>query len=79
MLKQIAIFYVGPAFAAVASVVFAALLLSAVNTALADLVSIQFMLSRDKELPRGALGPQPVRDAQAPAGGRARSSRRWSS
>ncbi len=51
MLKQIAIHYVGPAFAAVASVVFAALLLSAVNTALADLVSIQFMLSRDKELP----------------------------
>ena len=53
MLKQIAIFYVGPAFAAVAAIVFAALLLSAVNTALADLVSIQFMLSRDKELPRG--------------------------
>jgi len=55
MLKQIAIHYVGPGFAAVASVVFAALLLSAVNTALADLVSIQFMLSRDKELPQ-ALG-----------------------
>jgi len=55
MLKQIATHYVGPAFAAVASVVFAALLLSAVNTALADLVSIQFMLSRDKELPN-ALG-----------------------
>ncbi len=51
MLKQIAIHYVGPGFAAIASVVFAALLLSAVNTALADLVSIQFMLSRDKELP----------------------------
>ena len=53
MLKQIASHYVGPGFAAVASVVFAALLLSAVNTALADLVSIQFMLSRDKELPHG--------------------------
>ena len=52
MLKQIAIYYVGPGFAAVASVVFAAHLLSAVNTALADLVSIQFMLSRDKELPQ---------------------------
>jgi len=51
MLKQIAIQYVGPGFAAIAAVVFAALLLSAVNTALADLVSIQFMLSRDKELP----------------------------
>ncbi len=52
MLKVIATKYVGGGFAAVASVVFAALLLSAVNTALADLVSIQFMLSRDKELPR---------------------------
>jgi amino acid transporter/nucleotide-binding universal stress UspA family protein len=56
MLKQIAIYYVGPVFAAVASVVFAALLLSAVNTALADLVSIQFMLSRDKELPHALSG-----------------------
>ncbi len=56
MLKQIAIHYVGPGFAAVASVVFAALLLSAVNTALADLVSIQFMLSRDKELPHALAG-----------------------
>jgi len=51
MLKVIAARFVGPAFAAVSSVVFAALLFSAVNTALADLVSIQFMLSRDKELP----------------------------
>ena len=56
MLKMIAIQYVGPGFAAVASVVFAALLLSAVNTSLADLVSIQFMLSRDKELPRALSG-----------------------
>ncbi len=56
MLKQIAIHYVGPAFAAIASVVFATLLLSAVNTALADLVSIQFMLSRDKELPHALAG-----------------------
>ncbi|WP_422923983.1 universal stress protein [Singulisphaera sp. PoT] len=52
MLKVIAVHYVGETFAKVASVVFAALLLSAVNTALADLVSIQFMLSRDKELPK---------------------------
>ncbi|HEX8201604.1 MAG TPA: universal stress protein, partial [Isosphaeraceae bacterium] len=51
MLKVIAAHYIGPAFATAASVVFALLLLSAVNTALADLVSIQFMLSRDKELP----------------------------
>ena len=34
MLKQIAVHYVGPGFAAIASIVFAALLLSAVNTAL---------------------------------------------
>jgi amino acid transporter/nucleotide-binding universal stress UspA family protein len=51
MLKVIATSYVGPTFAAVSSIVFAVLLFSAVNTALADLVSIQFMLSRDKELP----------------------------
>jgi nucleotide-binding universal stress UspA family protein len=53
MLKVIATRFVGPSFAAVSSVVFAALLFSAVNTALADLVSIQFMLSRDRELPHG--------------------------
>jgi len=52
MLKVIAVHYVGETFAKISSVIFAALLLSAVNTALADLVSIQFMLSRDKELPR---------------------------
>ena len=54
MLKVIAAYFVDPIipmFSAVSAVVFAALLLSAVNTALADLVSIQFMLSRDKELP----------------------------
>jgi amino acid transporter/nucleotide-binding universal stress UspA family protein len=52
MLKVIAREYVGPSFAAVSSVVFAALLLSATNTAVGALVSVQFMLSRDKELPR---------------------------
>ena len=56
MLKVIAKYYVGPIFSNVSAVVFAALLLSAVNTALADLVSIQFMLSRDKELPRAFSG-----------------------
>src|SRR4051794_30681746 len=56
MLKVVAFYYVGPTFAAVASFVFALLLLSAVNTALADLVSIQFMLSRDKELPHAFGG-----------------------
>src|SRR5207249_2764775 len=56
MLKVIAKQYVGPSFAGVSSVVFAALLLSAVNTALSDLVSIQFMMSRDKELPHEFAG-----------------------
>ncbi|MBX6313837.1 MAG: amino acid permease [Isosphaeraceae bacterium] len=51
MLKVIAAYYVGPLFASASSIVFAVLLFSAVNTALTDLVSIQFMLSRDKELP----------------------------
>src|SRR5207249_1965378 len=56
MLKVIAAHYVGDTFAKLSSVVFAMLLLSAVNTALADLVSIQFMLSRDNELPRAFSG-----------------------
>ena len=59
MLKVIAAYFVDPIipmFSAVSAVVFAALLLSAVNTALADLVSIQFMLSRDKELPHAFSG-----------------------
>ncbi|HEU5118611.1 MAG TPA: universal stress protein, partial [Isosphaeraceae bacterium] len=51
MLKVIAAQYVGPGFAAVSSVVFAALLLSAGNTAISALVSVQFMLAQDKELP----------------------------
>jgi nucleotide-binding universal stress UspA family protein len=52
MLKILAAHYVGATFASVAAVVFALLLLSAVNTAITDLVSIQFMMARDKELPR---------------------------
>jgi amino acid transporter len=56
MLKVIATQYIGPVFAGASSVVFAALLLSAVNTALAGVVSIQFMLSRDKELPHAFAG-----------------------
>jgi amino acid transporter/nucleotide-binding universal stress UspA family protein len=51
MLRILAEYYVGPTFAAVAAIVFALLLLSAVNTAVADLVSIQFMMARDNELP----------------------------
>lgn len=56
MLRVIASVYIGDTFAKVSSVVFGLLLLSAVNTALADLVSIQFMLSRDKELPHAFSG-----------------------
>jgi amino acid transporter/nucleotide-binding universal stress UspA family protein len=56
MLRVIAAYYVHPTFAAISAVVFAALLLSAVNTALGALVSVQFMLSRDKELPTVLAG-----------------------
>ncbi|MER3417202.1 MAG: amino acid transporter [Gemmataceae bacterium] len=51
MLRLLAHHYVGPIFAAVASFVFALLLLSSVNTAVTDLVSVQYMMSRDRELP----------------------------
>src|SRR5262249_57550410 len=51
MLRVLATHYVGPVFAAIASLVFALLLLSAVNTAVTDLVSIQYMMARDQELP----------------------------
>jgi amino acid transporter/nucleotide-binding universal stress UspA family protein len=56
MMRLLAEYYVGPGFATAASVVFALLLLSAVNTAVTDLVSIQFMMARDKELPRAMGG-----------------------
>lgn len=51
MLNVLASHYVGPRFAGFAGLVFAGLLLSAANTAVTDLVSIQFMMARDKELP----------------------------
>ncbi|MCI0455488.1 MAG: amino acid permease [Gemmataceae bacterium] len=51
MLRVLATHYVGSVFAAIASLVFALLLLSAVNTAVTDLVSIQYMMARDQELP----------------------------
>ncbi|AGA28891.1 universal stress protein [Singulisphaera acidiphila] len=59
MLKVIAHQYVDPVipfFSAVSAFVFAALLLSAVNTAVGALVSVQFMLARDKELPKPFTG-----------------------
>jgi amino acid transporter/nucleotide-binding universal stress UspA family protein len=42
---------IGHAFGIVVSIVFALLLLSAVNTAIVDLITIQFLMSRDRELP----------------------------
>jgi amino acid transporter/nucleotide-binding universal stress UspA family protein len=42
----------GHAFGLIVSIVFALLLLSAVNTALVDLIAIQFLMSRDRELPK---------------------------
>lgn len=60
MLRYMAQVFVGQAWGPVAasiagwavSGVFALLLLSAVNTAIVDLVAIQFLMSRDEELPR---------------------------
>ncbi len=51
MLRVLAVHYVGPTFGAIAAIVFAMLLLSAVNTAVTDLVSIQYMMANDRELP----------------------------
>jgi amino acid transporter len=41
----------GHLFAVIVSVVFGLLLLSAVNTAIVDLITIQFLMSRDREIP----------------------------
>ncbi len=51
MMKILAIHYVGPTFGLIGSFVFGALLLSAVNTAIVDLVAIQYMMGRDGEAP----------------------------
>ncbi|MEK7483333.1 MAG: amino acid permease [Planctomycetota bacterium] len=51
MLRLLAEYHIGPLFAMVTSVVFAFLLLSAVNTSIMDLSGIQYMMSRDRELP----------------------------
>lgn len=53
MVRILADHYVGPTFAAISAFVFALLLLSAVNTAITGLVSVQYMMAADKELPRG--------------------------
>src|SRR5437667_2959689 len=41
----------GHAFGFIVSIVFALLLLSAVNTAIVDLIMVQFLMSRDREVP----------------------------
>jgi amino acid transporter/nucleotide-binding universal stress UspA family protein len=51
MLKIVAEHYIGPGFAMFSSFLFALLLLSAVNTAILGLVSIQYAMARDGELP----------------------------
>jgi amino acid transporter/nucleotide-binding universal stress UspA family protein len=56
MVRILAAHYVGQGFASVAAVVFALLLLSAVNTAITGLVSIQYMMASDRELPIGLTG-----------------------
>ncbi len=52
MLRALADHYVAPWYGYLISFVFGFLLLSAVNTAITGLVSIQFLLARDHELPR---------------------------
>ena len=42
----------GHAFGFIVSIVFTLLLLSAVNTAIVDLIMIQFLMSRDREIPK---------------------------
>lgn len=42
----------GHVFAVIVSIVFGLLLLSATNTAIVDLIAIQFLMSRDRELPK---------------------------
>ena len=51
VLRVMATTYVHPLFGLICGFVFGALLLSAVNTAVADMVSIQYVMSRDTELP----------------------------
>ena len=51
MVKLLSIYYVGHWFASLSSFFFGFLLLSAANTAIGDMVSIQYLMSRDKEIP----------------------------
>ncbi|MBI4430940.1 MAG: amino acid permease [Candidatus Omnitrophica bacterium] len=51
MLRAIASHYIGPWYGVLISIIFGFLLLSAANTAIGDLVSIQFLMAKDRELP----------------------------
>lgn len=51
MMNILAESYVGPTFAMLSAFIFGALLLSAVNTAVTDLVAIQYMMAKDGEVP----------------------------
>lgn len=51
VLEVVARRYVHPAFATAASIIFGLLLLSATNTAIIAMISIQYAMSRDRELP----------------------------
>lgn len=53
MLRALGDHYIGPWYGQVISVIFGFLLLSATNTAISSLVSIQFLMARDRELPMG--------------------------
>lgn len=55
ILNVMAAEHVHPLFAKIASFVFAMLLLSAVNTAVAGMISVQFVMAQDKELPPAFL------------------------
>ncbi|MBI3252699.1 MAG: amino acid permease [Candidatus Omnitrophica bacterium] len=52
MLRVLGDHYVGKWFGNAISLIFGFLLLSAVNTAIGDFVSIQFLMSKDRELPQ---------------------------
>lgn len=51
MLRALGNYYIGPWYGSLISLVFGFLLLSAANTAITDLVSIQFLMAKDHELP----------------------------
>lgn len=52
VLEVVASTYIGPVFAAAAAIVFGLLLLSASNTAIVGMISIQYAMSRNRELPQ---------------------------